>query len=378
MSLSNTLTLIGALFTTAILIILNVIKIDLLAPLRRRYHIYRLKKYYGDKHWKYHLSNLDPKHIQNYPPPHMPAVYEIVSIDNTSVTSVLKKDLKVVSWNIEFGYKLSGIIQRLKELDPDIILLQEVDIAYIHKEGTKSCFELICSELNYAGVFAAHYEYEHDKGKGVWGCSILSKFPIVEPHQVCFEDVITGYGRSAIGAKIIPRDASGDLHPLLVYSVHTEVCTGIRARIKQIDKVLSTAIKERGALFEEYSSLPHIKWESPKDVPIVIGGDFNTTGHGICRISPVHCLDEYRLLSLGTTEAEWWQHNIFSDPNHLGFGFYDPFDKTQSTLNHPLHTAKMDWLLLSKSIQTDHCEIGENTFSDHYHISVKFVLDRIE
>lgn len=38
------------------------------------------------------------------------------------------RELKVVQWNIERGYKLDGIIQELKKLDADIIGLQEIDI----------------------------------------------------------------------------------------------------------------------------------------------------------------------------------------------------------------------------------------------------------
>lgn len=38
------------------------------------------------------------------------------------------KSLRLLQWNIERGYKLSGIIEELKRLDADIVALQEVDV----------------------------------------------------------------------------------------------------------------------------------------------------------------------------------------------------------------------------------------------------------
>lgn len=38
------------------------------------------------------------------------------------------KPLKLLQWNIERGYKLPGIIKELREIDADVISLQEVDV----------------------------------------------------------------------------------------------------------------------------------------------------------------------------------------------------------------------------------------------------------
>src|ERR1051325_11041967 len=124
-------------------------------------------------------------------------------------------------------------------------------------------------------------------------------------------------------------------------------------------------------------------------------------GHSIARLSSKYCRDRYRVFSLGMTESEWWDVNLFdwhindgevnlnlqsggskvfkallslrNNNNHLkkeekskvtlsGFtvdvlksarnpGFYDPWSCTDDiTLHNPdyfgLFKAKLDWTLL--------------------------------
>lgn len=42
--------------------------------------------------------------------------------------------LRVVSWNLEFGYLLQDLIKELKRLQPDVVCLQEVDV---HSDATR-------------------------------------------------------------------------------------------------------------------------------------------------------------------------------------------------------------------------------------------------
>jgi hypothetical protein len=38
------------------------------------------------------------------------------------------ESIKLLQWNIERGYKLQGIIEELKQINADVISLQEVDV----------------------------------------------------------------------------------------------------------------------------------------------------------------------------------------------------------------------------------------------------------
>lgn len=42
----------------------------------------------------------------------------------------------------------------------------------------------------------------------------------------------------------------------------------------------------------------------PKEMPVIIAGDFATKAHGVARLSPWYCGDWMRLGSIGNTEAE--------------------------------------------------------------------------
>jgi hypothetical protein len=40
-------------------------------------------------------------------------------------------------------------------------------------------------------------------------------------------------------------------------------------------------------------------------------GDLNTMAHSVARLSPTYCCDKFRWASLGSSEARFWQTNLF-------------------------------------------------------------------
>jgi endonuclease/exonuclease/phosphatase family metal-dependent hydrolase len=65
--------------------------------------------------------------------------------------------LKVVQWNIERGYKIDKILSILRELDADILCLQELDIGCA-RSGSIDCFETIGKSLELNGIFVTEFE----------------------------------------------------------------------------------------------------------------------------------------------------------------------------------------------------------------------------
>lgn len=53
--------------------------------------------------------------------------------------------LRVVTWNIERGYKLDAVIAELRDLDADIIAIQEIDIGCDRSNNadTGACFRAV-------------------------------------------------------------------------------------------------------------------------------------------------------------------------------------------------------------------------------------------
>ncbi|OMJ22976.1 hypothetical protein AYI70_g2544 [Smittium culicis] len=96
-----------------------------------------------------------------------------------------EKPLTAISWNIERGYKLDGIIEQLAKLDADIICLQELDL-FNERSGGTNQFNILCEKLGLLGCYVTEFielksdmRSKHQQGGGVHGNAILSKFNMV-------------------------------------------------------------------------------------------------------------------------------------------------------------------------------------------------------
>eukprot|EP00878_Enallax_costatus_P032956 GHUV01036316.1.p1 GENE.GHUV01036316.1~~GHUV01036316.1.p1 ORF type:complete len:233 (+),score=44.08 GHUV01036316.1:462-1160(+) len=94
------------------------------------------------------------------------------------------KPIKLLQWNIERGYQLKRIIQQLREIDADVISLQEVDIG-CERSGSQDIGGLIAAALGLNYLFICEFEElrselrdERSQGGGVHGNAILTKFDI--------------------------------------------------------------------------------------------------------------------------------------------------------------------------------------------------------
>jgi hypothetical protein len=82
---------------------------------------------------------------------------------------------------------------------------------------------------------------------------------------------------------------------LLLYSVHLEVFCGPIGRLLQFADILEHSRAAAAAGLARQ----------------IIGGDLNTMGHGVARLSPYHCTDHLRWGTLGQSEAAFWQQHLF-------------------------------------------------------------------
>lgn len=222
-----------------------------------------------------------------------------------------KRPLKLVQWNIERNYKLELIIQKLKDLDADILCIQEVDIG-VTRSGGVNGFEEIAMALKMAGAFVVEFiELEHpcraandQGGNGLHGNAIFSKYSlkdayaIIHKHQpVNWEVEGQSMKEPRKGQRVTLRaNVETPSANILCYSVHMEVFCGMLDRLCVL-----------GELFQD--SRAHVD-TSPYQIMF---GDMNTVGSGFARFSSKYCLDSTRWSTFGVTEAEFWMDRILRD-----------------------------------------------------------------
>lgn len=177
--------------------------------------------------------------------------------------------LLVVSWNIRHGMELEravgDLLGREELLGADIILLQEMD-----ETGTVHIAESIGLDYIYvpSGVHPA-------SGRN-FGNAVLARWPITVPEvtRLPHKAAFAGHPRVVVGSTVTVGGRA-----IRACSVHTEIPSlSPSMRLRQFDEIARTGAR----------------WA---DLPLVIGGDFNT----ITKRS-IRALTE-RMASIGAARA---------------------------------------------------------------------------
>jgi endonuclease/exonuclease/phosphatase family metal-dependent hydrolase len=172
----------------------------------------------------------------------------------------IRRPLRIVTWNIERGVRLQKIVTTLKALEPDIVLLQEVD-RYCKRSGNLDVARELGRLLEMNWVSAGEFQ-EIGEAKGtvaaMTGQAILSRDAITDASVIVFADQSSMRWRlnplqPRRGGRIALRARTAGL---LVYSLHLESVGGDHQRSSQLKDVLSDQ-----------------SWQRVDDV--VIAGDFN-------------------------------------------------------------------------------------------------------
>jgi endonuclease/exonuclease/phosphatase family metal-dependent hydrolase len=179
--------------------------------------------------------------------------------------------LRIVSWNINRGLQLSGIIEFLREASADLILLQEADF-----NARRTCYRNIAREIaqalgiNY--VFGREFE-ELTQGNrsspAYHGQATLTRLPIVSSrilrfrrqsgfwHPRWFIPQFQKLQRRLGGRMALVSSLDWSERQLIVYNVHLESRGNDSLRSSQLIEIL-----------DDGNSLA-------ADIPVVIAGDFN-------------------------------------------------------------------------------------------------------
>ena len=170
--------------------------------------------------------------------------------------------IKVVSWNIERGTQFERILETLRRLDADVLLLQEVD-RFCSRSGGRDIAADLARALGMnwaaAGEFQEIGEGSSDAA-ALTGQAILSRYPIndvktiVFPEQARFRWRFSPIEPRRGGRMALKARTAG----MLVYSAHIESGGNETLRRKQVDSVVDDQMRNGRA-----------------SEPVVIAGDFN-------------------------------------------------------------------------------------------------------
>ena len=179
--------------------------------------------------------------------------------------------LRIISWNINRGLQLNGILDFLTDASADLILLQEVDINARRTRHHNIAREIAYTlQMNY--VFGCEFEEltQGDRNSPAYhGQATLSRLPITEARILRFRRQ-SGFWRPRWYIPNIPKfqrrlgsrvalisHVAWSGKRLVLYNVHLESRGDDDLRCSQLSEILADA--------HRYGS----------DVPVVVAGDLN-------------------------------------------------------------------------------------------------------
>jgi endonuclease/exonuclease/phosphatase family metal-dependent hydrolase len=242
--------------------------------------------------------------------------------------------IRAVAWNIERGIRLDGIIQHLEQhpllANADLLLLSELDWG-MARTGNRFVAREIASALGLNYAFAPCY-VALTKGAGIekqaggeneeslHGNALLSRFPMRRVHSIAFpngKDKMKG-GEKRIGSQ---RAVIADIeHPRGTFravSLHLDAHSSQRHRFLQMGQLLD-----------------HLDTLQPQ-LPVLIGGDWNTTTHDASR-ALYSILGYCRRVLMGIRNVvrnhypypeRWFERKLFKEIETRGYeyrGFNTP------------------------------------------------------
>jgi endonuclease/exonuclease/phosphatase family metal-dependent hydrolase len=266
------------------------------------------------------------------------------SFSTGSLPRVWPETLRVVSWNINRGLQLDGIVQFLSQSRGDLILLQEADINAL-RTANKNVPREVAQALQMDYIFGREFQ-ELAQGSVVapayHGQATLSRLPLSHPRVLRFRDQSSFWsprwfiphwqclqrrlgGRIALICEITLQNKT-----LAIYNAHLESRGNDDLRISQISEMLAdiTTMHTHTA--------------------VVLAGDFN--------------LD----VSVGSAAALLGRAQINNPFAHSGKHRTVPNSRRAGS-------AAIDWILTAGAITLFHTEIHMTVpASDHFPISLEF------
>lgn len=282
--------------------------------------------------------------------------FDTFSFSGTPQTEVSGDTVKIISYNVNaFNYEgwrgrakmQSLVFQFLKNEKPDIICFQE-----FHHD-THEKFEMIDSIRKKLGLRYMQVHRIHEiKGRYFYGNVIFSRFPIIRTGVFLYQKT----GNTTLWADVVMHNDT-----IRIYNNHLEsyrllqenieaielASSGQEFESKKLRKVggkLKRAIQKRGKQTQELV-------EAIKENPykMIVCGDFNAPPYS-------------------------FTYKAIRSENNLQDAFLEASHGMGGTLNWRLPSKRLDYILLSDSLVVTQYSRSKLQISDHFPISVTFIL----
>jgi len=286
---------------------------------------------------------------------------EVVHIDSGTDAG---NSIVVAAWNAERLKYHAPSVQLVRQSGADILLLTEADLG-MARAGNRHTVADLARDLGMSYVFGVEFielglgdsrEREWHKGEtnavGFHGNALLSRLPIKDAALIRLDDGGTWWtnakdGQGRIGGRMaIAARIETSFGPILAVSVHLESKTDIDDRAKQTSRLIAAVEKLAG------------------DLPVLIGGDFNTN-----------------ILPAGTREPEAHEM-LFSLLAEAGYRWETANDFALTQRTRPDGTpkppfARLDWLFTrgltaSEALTVPAVDADGAAISDHDLVKAQF------
>jgi endonuclease/exonuclease/phosphatase family metal-dependent hydrolase len=249
--------------------------------------------------------------------------------------------VRAVAWNIERGLCSAGVTRALKEhpvlRQADILLLSEVDWGMARTDNRFVAHELASSlKMNYA--FAPCY-LALTKGAGVeklvagdnaeslHGNALMCRFPMHRVHSLALpngKDKMKGAEKRIGAQRAVIADIAHPGGAFRAVALHLDAHSSQRHRYVQMRRVLD-----------------HVDTLAPK-LPVLIGGDWNTTTHDASRA--LYCiLGYFRRVMMGVRHVisnhypypeRWFERRLFRELERRGYAYRELNNPGECTLHY--------------------------------------------
>jgi endonuclease/exonuclease/phosphatase family metal-dependent hydrolase len=255
--------------------------------------------------------------------------------------------IRIVSWNIDRSLQFSGILDFVRGVEADVLLLQEVDLHVRRTHFRDIAFDL-AQTLSFNYVFGKEFQ---ELGGGsrdspaYHGAATLSPWPLLNGRLIRYQrqsgfwnprwyiPETAQFQRRRGGRIALVGDAWIESRRLITYNLHLESRGSNDIRLAQLRETFGDA-------------------RQPTDSSLtIVAGDLNMNlaKHASAAVRDAGFYDAVRLPRVPTTPA------------------HPPLD----------HSHTIDWILFSRDIHSTGQVHSSVHASDHYPVSVTFAADAI-